>query len=117
MASSGPPPPDGDYNLGPGIVQTVTVLMILSVIVVALRFAIRIWIVKKVWWDDWTILFALVRLLSWIEGCFQLLNAFGTVWDCDWNCIGLCWRRLRFWQTSVLPLPVSALPVSEIFMG
>ena len=60
MASSGPQPPDGDVNLGPGNVETIIVLMTVSIIVVALRFATRIWIVKSVWWDDWAILLALV---------------------------------------------------------
>ena len=60
MESSGPPP-QGDVNLGPGIVAVIVVLLTLSIIVVGLRFATRIWIVKKLGWDDWTILFALVR--------------------------------------------------------
>ncbi len=61
MAASSLTPPDGDTNLGPGVVGTVIVLVTLSIIVVALRFVVRIRIVKSVWWDDWTILFALVR--------------------------------------------------------
>ena len=54
------PPPKGDQNLGHGIVAVIVVLLTISVIVVALRFATRIWIVRKLGWDDWTILFALV---------------------------------------------------------
>ena len=60
MASPGPPPADGDINLGPGNVETIVVLLTVSIIVVALRFATRIWIVRSVWWDDWAILLALV---------------------------------------------------------
>lgn len=32
----------------------------LATLFVALRFAVRIWTVKAVGWDDWTILFAAV---------------------------------------------------------
>lgn len=44
-----------------GLNVSTIVLIALTVIVVAMRFAVRFWIVKDVRWDDWTILFALVR--------------------------------------------------------
>ncbi len=55
------PPSDGDVNKGPAIVVALIVIITVTPIVVALRWSVRIWITKKVWWDDWTILFAIVR--------------------------------------------------------
>ena len=60
MDSTGPPP-QGDVNKGPSIVITTSLIVGLAAVVVALRWSVRIWITKKVWWDDWTILFAIVR--------------------------------------------------------
>ena len=47
-------------NQGPGIIATTAVLVGLTIIIVAIRFAVRYWIVKDVGWDDWTILLAMV---------------------------------------------------------
>lgn len=60
MTSSGTPSVDGDTTLGPGNVETIIVLLTVSIILVDLRFGTKIWIVRNVWWDDWTILLALV---------------------------------------------------------
>ena len=43
------------------MLATTILANVLCLILVALRFATRIWIVKKVGWDDWCILFACVR--------------------------------------------------------
>lgn len=62
MNSSPPPLPSVcDVNQGIGLNAATTVLVGLTIIVVAVRFAIRFWIIKDIGWDDWTILFALVR--------------------------------------------------------
>ena len=55
------PPPQGNIDKGPAIIAATCVVVGLTIIVVALRLVIRIWIIKSVWWDDWTILFAIVR--------------------------------------------------------
>lgn len=47
-------------NQGPGIIATTAILVGLTVIIVAVRFAVRYWIVKDIGWDDWTILLAMV---------------------------------------------------------
>lgn len=52
-----------DINLKTRNIVLVSVLLPLSIIVVALRIATRLWIVKRLGWDDWTILFALVILI------------------------------------------------------
>lgn len=52
------PPPFGDKNASAGLLATTLLMTILSIIFVTLRFATRIWIVKRVGWDDWCILFA-----------------------------------------------------------
>ncbi len=52
------PPPDGDQNASPGLLATTIMATIITVIILAARFWVRIRIVKKVGWDDWTILLA-----------------------------------------------------------
>lgn len=52
---------DCDLNQGIGLNVSTIVLVALTAIIVAMRFAVRVWVVKDVGWDDWTILFALVR--------------------------------------------------------
>ena len=52
------PPPQGDVDDSGGLLATTILVTVISVVLVALRFATRIWIVKRVGWDDWTILFA-----------------------------------------------------------
>lgn len=56
------PPPFGDKNASAGILATTILTTVLSIVLVTLRFATRIWIVKRVGWDDWCILFACVRM-------------------------------------------------------
>lgn len=55
---------DCDVNQGIGLNVSTIVLLALTAIIVAMRFAVRVWIVKDVGWDDWTILFALVRSIQ-----------------------------------------------------
>ena len=45
-------------NRGPGMVATTVLVSVLASTTVALRLATRIWIVRSVGWDDYTILFA-----------------------------------------------------------
>lgn len=56
------PPPFGDKNASAGLLATTILVTVLSIILVTLRFVTRIWIVKRVGWDDWCILFACVRM-------------------------------------------------------
>ena len=60
MDSTGPPP-EGDIDKGPILIIATWVVVGVTAIIVALRWSVRIWITKNVWWDDWTILFAIVR--------------------------------------------------------
>ncbi len=57
MSSSGPPPHNGDENRQGGILATALVVTILASAVVSLRLATRIWIVRNIGWDDYTIVF------------------------------------------------------------
>lgn len=66
MSSSGPPPSNGDENRQGGILVTTFVVTVLASVVVALRMATRIWIVRNVGWDDYTILCATIGI---IIGC------------------------------------------------
>lgn len=58
------PPPGGYQNLSGGILATTILVTVLSIILLALRFATLIWIVKRVGWDDWTIFFAVVSKIT-----------------------------------------------------
>lgn len=54
------PPSFGDKDASTGILITTIVEIVLSIVLVGLRFATRIFLVKRVGMDDWTILFACV---------------------------------------------------------
>lgn len=56
------PPSQGNIDKGPAIVTVTCVIVGVTAIIVALRLAVHVWITKSMWWDDWTILFAIVRL-------------------------------------------------------
>ena len=56
------PPPFGDKNDTTLVLVTVILGNALCTVIVTLRFLTRIWIVKRVGWDDWCILFAWVRI-------------------------------------------------------
>ncbi|KAL8961378.1 MAG: hypothetical protein Q9193_002057 [Seirophora villosa] len=55
---AGGPPPYGNDNKGAAIIIGGCITVALATLFVVLRFIVRIWVVKAVWWDDWTILFA-----------------------------------------------------------
>ncbi|KAL8826923.1 MAG: hypothetical protein Q9191_003497, partial [Dirinaria sp. TL-2023a] len=55
MSSSGAP---SHEDRGPGMIATTVVVSVLASVTVVLRLATRIWIVRSVGWDDYTILFA-----------------------------------------------------------
>ena len=58
MASAGGPPHSINENRGPGILATTWVVSALSSIVTTLRLMTRIWIVRNVGFDDYTIVCA-----------------------------------------------------------
>jgi hypothetical protein len=64
------PPPESDVNKGPVTIAAMSVVVGATATVVDLRFPVRIWIIKSLWWKDWTILLAIVRwyLESWSKG-------------------------------------------------
>ncbi|KAL8833703.1 MAG: hypothetical protein Q9176_007859 [Flavoplaca citrina] len=66
MSSPAPLPPNGDENRQGGVIITTYLVTVLASVVVALRMATRIWIVRNVGWDDYTILFATIGI---IIGC------------------------------------------------
>ena len=77
MAStSGLVPLDGDVNIGPGFAAATTVLVGVSVIFVILRLVTRIKIVRSLWWDDYTIVFAIVCSIQYIT--ISVLLIYGT---------------------------------------
>ncbi|KAI4234259.1 MAG: hypothetical protein LQ349_003890 [Xanthoria aureola] len=54
------PPPEGNVNQAPAIIIAGSITVAVATLFVVLRFIVRIWIVKAVGWDDWTILFAII---------------------------------------------------------
>ena len=64
MSSTPKPPPDGDVNIGYKLTATVIVTFGLAAIAVTMRMYARARLVRKVGWDDWLILFAVVGLSS-----------------------------------------------------
>ena len=58
MSGSGQPLHSSDDSRGGGIIATTVIVSVLASTAVALRLATRIWIVRNVGWDDYTILFA-----------------------------------------------------------
>lgn len=62
MSGSAPPIPNGDKNRQGGILGTTFVVTVLASVVVALPVATRIWIVRNVGWDDYTILCATIGI-------------------------------------------------------
>ena len=63
MSSLSQPPPGGNQSQTEALMGMTIAMLSFSAIFVSLRFLVRIYIVKSVWWDDWTILFALVRFM------------------------------------------------------
>ena len=66
MAGSGSAPRNGDENRQGGIMATTFVVTVLTSVVVAMRMATRIWIVRNVGMDDYTIICATLGI---IIGC------------------------------------------------
>lgn len=58
------PAPEGDQDKSAGLLATTMIASILTIMILSARFWIRIRIVKRIGWDDWTILFAGVSCKS-----------------------------------------------------
>ena len=54
------PPPQGDQDKSGGLLATTILVTVISVMLMIFRLLTRIFIVKRVGWDDWTILFAVL---------------------------------------------------------
>ena len=52
------PPAIGNADRSGGLLATSVLVLSCVLIFIALRFATRIWLVKRVGWDDWCIVFA-----------------------------------------------------------
>ena len=58
MSGIGSPPLHGDENRQGGILATCFLVTVIACLFVALRMITRIWIVRSIGWDDYTIVFA-----------------------------------------------------------
>ena len=64
------PPPFGDRDASGGLVATTILVTSLTIILVSLRFLTRIYIIKRVGWDDWCILGACVCFSPFVSERF-----------------------------------------------
>ena len=78
MTGSGSPR-HGDENRQGGIRATTLIVTILASIVVALRLTVRIWVVRSIGWDDYTILCATFGIIIGLpfstNGSYNSLSA------------------------------------------
>ena len=63
MSSQLSPPEGGDQNQTQALVGMTIAMLSLSIIMVVLRFIVRAFVIKSVWWDDWAMLLALVCIV------------------------------------------------------
>ena len=61
MATSRIPPPGGDQNHGPALLAVAIVSTTLAIVTTIIRLLGRIFVVRSVGWDDYTIAAAAVR--------------------------------------------------------
>ena len=69
MSSPSQSPPKNNQNQTETLMEMTIAMLFLFIIFVSLRFLVRIYVVKSVWWNDWIILFALVRFMRSL--CFN----------------------------------------------
>ena len=89
--------PGGDVSKGHALIIAICVVVAVTLVVVILRCAVRIWVTRNIWWDDWMIILAMVSASLVISR------------DTDSNLflggqpyrrrLGVCGSTLRFWQT------------------
>ena len=68
MQKPSTPPDIGNSDRSSGILATALLALVIVIIFITLRFVTRIWLVKRVGWDDWCIVFAGVSPLIY-EKC------------------------------------------------
>ena len=78
------PPPIGNADRSGGLLATSILALSSVLIIIALRFVTRIWLVKRVGWDDWCIVFAGVSLLLRERTDRRLLSNFSLVISSAW---------------------------------
>ena len=94
MSSPSQTPPGGNQSQNKALMGVTIAMLSFSTIFVSLRFLVRIYVVKSVWWDDWTILFALVSFMRSL--CFNA--KFNLVGHGSGRRIGHC--RISLWLRS-----------------
>ena len=55
-------PSDGDVDLRGGFMAGIVLMTVIAIIIAWLRMYVRIFSIKSVWWDDWVMFIAMVRL-------------------------------------------------------
>jgi len=111
---------DDQGHWGPGIVWIVGVLIGLVIIICLLRVYTRIWIVRSFWWDDLTIILAVVRCslplhYHLIHNMQSRLTSFIAGHN-HWRRPLLRRSRLRLRQTLPVPVRSPKARVSQVHL-
>ena len=83
-----PAPAGGDRNRGPEFIRITWIECSIAIVFVSLRFLSRVKYTRKLWWDDWVILFTLVNLDTY-KYQKVLLNKDYSHWSLHTLCSGL----------------------------
>lgn len=106
------PPAIGNADRSGGLLATSILALTLAVIFIALRFATRVWPVKRVGWNDWCIMFVGVCLVSCEQAGRRLLNTL--IGSYHRHGPDHSAKRIRLWPTSVLPHRTSIPRIHEV---
>lgn len=103
-------------NWGQPIVALTAFFLAIVILVLALRIFTRVWIVHAFWWDDFTIILAVVRSIpSSITVQYRLLiRLLSAARHNNWRRPGLCRSPLWLWQASALPHPLRSAAIQEV---
>ena len=85
---------------GPAILGLTIAFLVLVLLALSLRIVTRVWIVHSFWWDDFTIILAVVSK-AYVAPTASLLTLIA--WDHH-----RCWTRFRrstlwLWQAPTIP--------------
>ena len=98
-------PSEGDVSKGPALITAICVVVAVTLIVVLLRCSVRVWITRNIWWDDWTIILAMVSLISVMPADTETKKF--SDWQPHRRRLGLRGSTLRLWQTRLLSYEIA----------
>lgn len=112
MQKPSTPPDIGNADRSGGILATSILALTVVIVFISLRFVTRIFLVKRVGWEDWCIVFAGVSHTALRVTLTEHLS--GTVRAHYRHGIDRFVNRLRFWETGLLFNGASDAGVHEV---